>query len=202
MPIKQRLFSLLSVFIISHVSLAQTSKPATDFLHVAGPVMFNNKAYNLSWTSHPNPAFYKQEYLVKGDDANNFHSMLLLDAITGTVTAKDVVANKMAELKKMKENNPAINYAVINNAATGEYILDFLVTANAADGSMTIAERNVYRYKHFTDKSGHKGVLLFGISNRVYGNEINPYLISLKSNRNELVTKVAEVKIPEILISK
>ena len=202
MSIKQCISPLLVILIFSSATLAQTGRPVTDFLHVSGPVAFNSKTYNLSWTSHPNATFYKQEYLVKGDDANKFHSMLLLDAVTGEMTVKDVVAKKVSELKTMKERNPAINYEVINNAATGEYLLDFLVTANAPDGSMAIAERNVYRYKHFTDKTGHQGILLFGVSTRVYGNDINSYLTSLKSRRSELVTKVAQMKIPEILIDK
>jgi hypothetical protein len=192
-------FILLTTLTMSINSLAQTNKPA-EYLHVPGPVVFDNKAYNLSWTSHPNANFYKQEYLVKGDDPNNFHSMILVDVVTGNTAIKNVVAAKVAELKKMKEGNPVVNYEVIDNPKTGEYMIDFLLTANAPDGTFSIAERNVYRYKTFTDKAGHSGVLLFGVSKRSYGRDINPFFASLKSNRKDLMGKVAAVIIPEISI--
>ncbi len=100
----------------------------------------------------------------------------------------------------MKESNPLVNYELIDNSKSGEYIIDFLLTANAPDGAISIAERNVYRYKSFTDKAGHTGVMLFGISNRVYGSDVNPFFTSLKSNRKDLMTKVAQAGIPEITI--
>ena len=194
----------LSIFLIlmmaSAASLAQTNKPAAEYLNAPGPVVFDNKPYHLSWTSHPAANFYKQEYLVKGDDANKFHTMILMDVVTGETAIKNVVATKVAELKKMKESNPVINYEVVDNPKSGEYMIDFLLTANAPDGSVSIAERNVYRYKLFTDKAGHKGVLLFGVSNRVYGPDITPFFASLKSNRKDLMTKVAQVTIPAITI--
>jgi len=103
-------------------------------------------------------------------------------------------------LKKMKETNPVINYDMIENKTTGEYILDFLLTANAADGTISIAERNVYRYKSFTTKAGQKGVLLVGISTRSYGNAINSFLVSLKANRKDIITKLSQYKMPEIVL--
>jgi hypothetical protein len=93
-----------------------------------------------------------------------------------------------------------INYESIANPSTGEYMLDFLLTANGTDGNMAIAERNVYRYKTITTKSGQKGVLLFGVSTRSYGTAITSFIGSLKSTRKELITKVAQFKMPEITL--
>ena len=68
----------------------------------------------------------------------------------------------------MKATNPLVNYEMFQK--NGEYLLDFLLSANAADGkTVDIVERNVYRYKTFTDKSGKKGILLFAVSVRSYG---------------------------------
>lgn len=193
-------FSLFAAIIMSIPSLAQTTKPAVDYLQLPGPIMFENKPYGLSWTSHPAPDFYKQEYLVKGDDPNKFHAMILVDVVTGQSAVKTVLAAKVAELKKMKAGNPMINFEVIENPKTGEYILDFLLTANAADGTIAVAERNVYRYKAFKNKGGQAGVLLFGVSNRVYGADVTSFFTSLKAGRKDLVTKVAQVAMPDITI--
>jgi len=199
MTINKPFIFLLAVLAISASSFGQASKP-TEYLHVPGPIAFDSKAYMLTWSSHPAASFYKQEYLVKGEDVNSFRSMILIDVMTGNASIKNAVGAKIAELKKMKESNPVVNYEVIENPKTGEYIIDFLLTANAPDGTFSIAERNVYRYKTINDKAGHNGVLLFGVSKRAYGPDINPFFASLKSNRKDLMNKVAAVVIPEISI--
>lgn len=187
---------------ISTITLAQSTQPATDFMAVPGPIYFDNKVYNLNWSSHPAANFYKQEYLVKGDHENKYKTMISIDAITGQQELKNVVAAKVTELKKMKESNPVINYEVIQNPQTGEYMLDFLVTANTADGSISIIERNVYRYKTFIDKAGKKAVMLFSVSTRAYGAaDANQFLVLLKGSRKDLMNKVSQFKIPAIKIT-
>lgn len=180
-------------------SFGQSSKPV-NYLNVAGPVTFENNAYTLSWASHPAANLYKQEYLPKGANADKYNTMILFDLVTGETTVKDAVAAKTAELAAMKAANPVVNYNVITNAKTGEYILDFLVSANAPDGSIGIVERNVYRYKAFTDKAGHKGVLLFGVSSRAYGAGVTPFLTALKTSKNVLPNTVAQFTLPDIAL--
>jgi len=193
---------IATAFTILTITMAQNNKPATDFMAVPGPIVFDSKAYNLNWSSHPAANFYKQEYLVKGENEDKYKTMLLIDAITGQQELKDVVRTKVAELKKMKEGNPVINYEIIQNPKTSEYMLDFLLTVNAADGSISIIERNVYRYKAFTDKAGKKAVMLLGVSTRAYGAAAaNQLLIALKASRKELMNKVAQFKIPELNIN-
>lgn len=169
-----------------------------DYLGIPGPVVFSNKSYHLSWSSHPAINFYKHEYVAKGDTVERFRSMILIDVMTGNVNLKDIVSGKIEELKKVKQQNPAVNYESFDNPKTGEYMLDFLLIANAADGSTNIAEHNVYRYKKITDKSGKTGVMLFGVSTRSYGNEITSFLNGLKANKSNIVKQVAEFNIPAV----
>jgi hypothetical protein len=197
-----RNFILLIVLMMSSTIFAQTSSAPSDYLNVPGPISFNNSFYNLVWSSHPSNNFYKHEYLVKGDKVESFKSMLMMDVLTGEIDLKNIVGAKLNELKKMKESNPVVNYELIENPKTGEYMIDFLLSANAADGSINIIERNVYRYKNFTDKNGHKGVFLFAVSSRAYGNEVQSFLTNLKGNRQDLMNKVAQFKMPELLIKK
>ena len=191
---------LATVLIMSINSFSQANKPATDYLTVPVPVSFDQKVFNLNWSSHPSANFYKQEYIPKGESANEYKTMLLLDVMTGGATVKAVVENKIAELKQMKLANPLVKYSVINNPATGEYLLDFVLTANAPNGTVNIAERNVYRYKSFADKAGQKGIVLFGVSTRAYGAGVAAFFASLKSNQNDFVKKVTAFKVPEITI--
>jgi len=191
---------LATILLMSFISFSQTNKPASDYLTVPGPISFEQKVFNLNWSSHPSANFYKQEYLSKGEDANKYKMMLMIDVIAGETNLKNVVSAKIAELKKMKEGNPMVNYEIIQNPKTGEYLLDFLLTANAADGTTSIAERNVYRYKTYTDKAGKKGMLLFAVSSRAYTKEVNNFLIAIKANRKVLISEVAQYKMPEINI--
>ncbi|MGC4034979.1 MAG: hypothetical protein QM764_03385 [Chitinophagaceae bacterium] len=201
-----KIFPLLSIaviaIVVSESFKAQSISTITEYLNVSGPVDFNKKSYKLNWTSHPSANYYKQEYLAAGESADKFTSMVMLEALTGNTTIKELVAAKVNELKTMKENNPYVNYESFTNGHTGEYMLDFLVTANGADGKIAIAERNVYRYTTFSDKSGNKGVLLFGIATRSYGAATNNFITSLKTTKKELVDKVSQSNMPVVNISK
>ena len=196
---KQTVFILFITLIMSTFTNAQTHKPA-DYLSVPGPIVFDKQTFSLSWSSHPADNYYKQEYIVKGDNPDQFKTMILTDVITGESNIKNVVGDKVAELKQMKASNPVVNYEVISNPKTGEYMIDFLLSANNADGTMSVVERNVYRYKTFTDKAGHQGVQLFGVSTRSYGAGIDNFFAALKTNRKDLVNKVSVYNMPQVKI--
>jgi len=192
---------LLPAITFSVFCFGQANKPAIDYLSVPGPIVFDKKSYNLSWSSHPSPDFYKHEYIEKGDPADSYKVMILMDVIAGASDLKSVVASKITELKKLKEGNPMVNYQSFENTKQGEYMIDFILSANAADGkTMSAVERNVYRYKTFTDNSGKANILLFGVSTRAYGANIDYFLNSLKTNKNDLVNKVSQFNIPKIVI--
>lgn len=192
--------SILSLFIFFS-SFAYAQKPV-DKLNVPGPISVNKKTHVLSWTaSHPMGKFFKQEYIPAGERPDKFTSMVLIDVSLGMATLKDIVTEKTDELKKMKEANPMVNYEVFQK--NGEYMLDFLLSANSTDGkTMEIVEHNVYRYKNFTDKNGKKGVLLFGVSTRSYGNDIDSFLKNLKADKSTLLNEVAKFEMPVVTVSK
>lgn len=198
---RKRFFSIV-LFILSFSSVAYgQTETKVDHLNVPGPIVFDKKPYQLAWTSHPSENYYKQEYLTKGDVVNKFKTMILLEVLVGDVSVKDIVANKVSELKKMKETNPMVNYEMLQK--DGEYILDFLLSSAAADGkSIAILERNVYRYKSTTVKSGQKALVLFAISSRSYGNEVDGFLRDLKSAKSKQVNEIAQFSIPQISIRK
>jgi hypothetical protein len=198
--IKNRPPFLLAITMLMSVnSFGETNKPVADYLSVPGPIVFETKSFYLNWSSHPAASFYKQEYIPEGELANEYKTMLLLDVMTSAATIKTAVAQKLAELKQLKAANPLVNYATVD-PKNGEYIIDFILTANAPNGSINIVERNVYRYKILVDKAGQKGVVLFGISTRAYGAGVDPFFASLKSTQNDLVKKVNLFKMPEITI--
>lgn len=186
--------------LIPDINKAQTKTKVVDYLNASAPLVFNNETYHLVWSSHPNSNYYKQEYLTKGDNLERFKTMLLLEVVTGNKDLKGVVGAKVAELKKMKETNPMVNYEMIQNPNTGEYLLDFLLTSNTASGDISIVEWNAYRYRLFTDKNGQSGIQLFAFSKRGYAPAVDPFLANLKTIRKDLVNKLAMYKLSEVKI--
>jgi len=82
-------------------------------------------------------------------------------------------------------------------------MLDFLLSQDTPDGKyVSIVERNVYRYKDVTDKNGQKAILLFGVSERAYGDDINKFFSNLKAHRFDLINAVGTFEIPTITIPK
>ncbi len=198
----RKLFLLSIVCTASLFTVAQTKKTPVDYLSIPGPVIFEGKSYFLSWSTHPAAAYYKQEYLIETENADRFKTMLLIEVLSDGSDIKDIVAAKIAELKKLKENNPIVNYDLIKNPATGEYLVDFLMTANDANGAVSIIEHNVYRYKSLKDRKGKLGVTLFGVSKRAYGSSVDVFLTSLKTSRKLIINAVAQFKMPEVFLSK
>ena len=96
--------------------------------------MIGKKSHALTWSANPSSGFYKQEYIPAGDNVNKFKSMVMLDLSLGNFILKDIVGAKIAELKKMKATNPLVNYEMFQK--NGEYLLDFLLSANSPDGKI------------------------------------------------------------------
>jgi len=200
MNLKGKISITLIGLLITGFSFGQTTKP-TEYLGVPGPISFDKVSYNLAWTSHPADNYYKQEYLAKGDTIEKFKKLIMLEIITGKTKLKDIVTAKVAELKKMKISNPVINYETFEK--DGEMMLDFMISENTPDGKLvSILERNVCRYKSVVDKSGQKGVLLFGVSDRHYGNDIDDFFTTFKAKRFDLINLVGAFDIPEVSIAK
>lgn len=200
MTLKIKITIVTLALFFTTLSFGQVTKQ-TEYLGVVGPISFDKIPYNLTWTSHPLDNYYKQEYLAKGDTIEKFKKLILLEILTGKTKLKDVVATKVTELKKMKSLNPVVQYETFEK--DGEVLLDFLLSKNTPDGKLvSTVERNVYRYKSIVDKNGQKGVLLVGVSERSYGDDIDKFFPNLKAHRFDLINLVGGFDIPEITIAK
>ncbi|MGX5852269.1 hypothetical protein ACWKW6_01440 [Dyadobacter jiangsuensis] len=192
---------IVSLLLASVQSFGQNSKPAVNYMGIPGLIVFQKKSYRLIWSSHPDASLYKQEYLAASDNFPNYKSMITIDFVVATVSVDDAVRTKLRELDQLKRTLD-VNYEVIGNAATGEKIIDCLLGQAAADDAKSIYEHDVYRFKAIAAKSGQKGILLYALSNRAYGKDIQPFLTRLKTERKALIAEVAKVPVPEITIKK
>lgn len=192
---------IASLLLASAQSFGQNTKPAVNYMGIPGPIVFQKKSYQLIWSSHPDASLYKQEYLVAGDGFPNYKSMITIDFVIAATSVDDAVRTKLRELEQLKKTLD-VNCEVISNAATGEKIIDCLLGQRAVDDTKSIYEHDLYRFKAVTAKSGQKGIMLYALSNRAYGNDIQPFLTRLKAERKKLVADVAKAAMPEITIKK
>jgi hypothetical protein len=88
---------------------------------------------------------------------------------------------------------------VRKNPQTGDYLLDFIISEGNGDHA-SVVELNAYRYKNYTDNAGHKGVLLFALSKRAYGNDVRPFLKDLRTQRQNIIKAIAITDFPAVEI--
>jgi hypothetical protein len=171
-----------------------------NFYGIQEILMFNKINFKLSWSSHPLENYYKQEYVPPGQTVEHFNDMVLIDFLKQDISVDDVVQTEILSIEKRKKTDLVCNYQVIKNQSAGEFILDFVLSEGNGNTVKTI-EWNAYRFKPYRDKSGHQGVLLFGISHRAYDNNASDFLKSLGSYRKEILMKLSAFSIPDIQIN-
>jgi hypothetical protein len=187
---------LLIQLMLGKVGVAR-SDGAVDRLSLPGSIEFNGESYRLSWSSHPTSHYYKQEYLPPGQTGERFQRMVLIEATVRGVDVNGAVAAQVNMLNKRKSTDPTVNFAVAKNPKNGEIILDFVLGAQDPKGE-DVVEWNAYRYAALRGKGGESGVLLFGISQRAYGDDTTNFLRRLKSARPAEVNALATYPLPVV----
>jgi hypothetical protein len=181
------------------VALAMPALAQEEMLGIPGPITFEGTEFALAWTSHPAPAYYKQEYVPAGEVVESYVQMFMVDVLVEGQTPESAAATMIAGLDERKASgDPVVNYDMISNEATGELILDFLIS-DTSSGEI-IVEWNAYRYSPTADGSG--GLTLFAISRRGYGEEgATQFLEGLTSWRETSIQELAVMDLPPISIA-
>ena len=187
----------LALFLMFIAQFVMAQNKVEDYLHLGSKYRFDNKDYELVWSSHPASNFYKQEYILPNENVEKYKRLILIDFIEGDLAPKDVLSGLVNSLENSKKQNPVINYKVYEK--NNEYMIDFIMSENSQDGKdVLILERNVYRYFRINTPK-RKGILLFGVSDRAYTKkEMDNMFSVLKNNKLELVNKVAKIEVPKI----
>ena len=175
---------------------AAVAAQAVDHLGVPGPITHDGRSYALAWTSRPSPDYTKQEYVPAGQTVERFDEMLLVETLTGKIGVMDAVGAQVDKLKKRKATDPLVNMEVIQNKASGEALLDFVLSARDPKGEL-IVEWSAYRYAPYRDAKGHSGVQLLGVSHRAYGSDAaRAFLGELKQVRPGRIRALTSAKLP------
>lgn len=165
------------------LAFAQSAK---DMLGAPGPITFQDTQFALAWSANPSAGYFKQEYLPAGQKLERYDQMFMVEA-SRSGTPEGAAAAKLAMLKKRKGSDPTVNWDIIRNNATGEIILDFILSEK------DIVEWNAYRYARL-GKTG--GVALYAISRRGYGDKARDFLVNLKQSRLLAIKALAAFDAP------
>lgn len=98
---KSKFLLLCTPFLFAFTVL--TNVAVRDYLNIGTSVTFNKKDYNLVWSSNPTENYYKQEYLPNGSSLNNYHDMIILEAIKGNISVEDAANIKVQEVQELQE---------------------------------------------------------------------------------------------------
>lgn len=182
---------LLTVYNPQQLVAQQSAKATSVQNYLSSPeaIIMGGTNYYLSWSSNPSEGYYKQEYLPKGQNAEKFTDLLLVEAVKGELTIKQAADAQIQMLKERKAKDPVVNYSIIENKDKTEIILDFLMSEG------DIVEWNAYRYKIVDGKA----VLLFGMSKRSYGDSTK-FLTALKTDRATYIKQLATAEIPKVKV--
>ena len=164
-----------------------------DAVGAPGPFVLEGESFELVWTSHPTDTFYKQEYVPEGQSVEAYEQMFMVDVLTNGISVGEAAGTVIDGLKQRQANDPVVNFAMIENEATGEIILDFLLSDDSS--GTVIVEWNAYRYVPLED-----GVAMFGISRRGYDEGATELLQGLKDWRMGTIEALAVLELPEVVV--
>ncbi|MHA6690908.1 hypothetical protein [Devosia sp. A449] len=201
MPRQTRLVRLASAAVVVAASLAAMpviAQDVTDYLGVPGPIAFGDTDYLLAWSSQPDGQYTKQEYLPAGQTPEAYDSMILVEFLAADLTPLAMASAQVELLNDRKQTDPLVNMDLIENEATGEVILDFIVSTKDENGEY-IVEWNAYRYANAESSDGQIGGLLFAISHRAYGNDAaKEFLGTLKGFKGTQMQALATAALPAL----
>ncbi|MEO6000898.1 MAG: hypothetical protein ABIN89_28895 [Chitinophagaceae bacterium] len=193
--------AVLAILTLVSFKIKDNTLQVKDYFAIPGPITYNKTPFNLSWSDHPNDTYYRQGYIPANEKEQTYTKMISVEAVIGAVNIKDIVKAKTNELDQRKQIDPLTNYQVIVNKATGEYLLDFVVSQSIGD-KKAVVEWNAYRYVTLKNIPGKKGILLFSYSKRGYGNGTTNFLKSLKTERSTEINNFAAYKVPDVKLDR
>ncbi|MFL0100244.1 hypothetical protein [Tenacibaculum maritimum] len=196
----KRNHKIIILVFLNLILISATKEPAPkDFLSVGKKIEFNQEEFELKWSSHPSPEYYKQEYLRKDDKLPQYKKMMMVEAVKATLSVAEVVHGKLFELENRKKEDPVVNYQKFENKQKGEIMIDFMLS----DGQSTY-EWNIYRYQNQKNESGNY-VVLYAYSYREYASNketVIQFFEEIKKMRMGLIGKMGNMKIPNVMTNE
>ena len=182
----------ITLLLVIFSCLSMSSQELIDYLNVGNTIEFNGQKMVLRWSSHPMELYYLQEWIPEDETFDNYSQMFTVAVILSEeVTPQLAVQMKIQELEERAKTDACCNYQVYEN--NDEYILDFLVSDGNGE-TLNCVEWDIHHYKTAII-NGKKAQQLNYISTRAYGDDILPFLESIKDKRVEWINALTQMDI-------
>ena len=184
--------NILALLLVVFSCVSMSSQEMIDYLNVGNTIEFNGQKMVLRWSTHPVELYYLQEWIPENETFDNYSQMFTVAVILAEeVTPELAVQMKVEELEERAKSDACCNYQVLEN--NGEYILDFLVS-DGNGKTLNLVEWDIHHYKTAII-NGKKAQQLNFISTRAYGDDIMPFLESIKSKRAEWINALTQMDV-------
>lgn len=188
----KKLFLLLFISVLSFIK-AQDDVP--DLLSIPGPIEYDGSEYFLSWSKPISKTLYRQQYLPRDEQIENFTQLLDFSYFTKEIEIELAVRQKVEGIQQKAKTDKFAKVNVIESPDGTEYIVDYFISESPEKGDSFI-EYNVYRFKSLTNGTD-KSFLILSHAKRMYG-DLKSSAKSMARQRDHLLTMMIEFKIPEI----
>lgn len=186
----RRLSLLIMLLTVGLIAIAQDQ--VIDYLHVGKNIKFMGKKFELKWCSHPIEPYYLQEWLPRDETFDNYEQMFTVSlAFSEELSVEFAVEAKVRELEERAQTDSCCFYDVYEN--NGEYMIDFIVS-DGAGGVINMVEADIHHYKPVV-VDGKKAVQLNFYSRRAYGDDIEPFLKTLKQEKPRWIEELTKMNI-------
>jgi hypothetical protein len=189
------------IIITSIFQLIESPKAPEDYLSIRD-LTFKGKKFILSYSTHPEFNYYKQEYVPVDDQISQYHDMLFIDVLNENIPVSVAVETQIKQLNERKKIDAVTNYKAVKNPSTNEYLLDFIISDKEKDNELKVVEWNVYHYKSFSDNMGKKGVIMLAYSHREYGKMAVSFLKTLSTYRLKTLQIFSVYPVPDVKLKK
>lgn len=184
----------LPAVLLAMAALATPAWAQEDVLGIPGPLTFQGTSFALAWSGETDVEAV-HEYIPAGQSLESYADMFIIRTATNGTTPLALAQAMTAGLDERKSGgDPVVNYDLIENQATGEVLLDFLIS-DSSTGTVVV-EWNAYRYAPLDN-----GVVTYAVSRRGYGDEgAKTFLTELKNWRQDAITALATMDVPQVTL--
>jgi hypothetical protein len=128
---------------------------------------------------------YMEEFLPAGQTLSNWTCMASIHHLNTAVPDPAAATRSVAEAVRQRNHDAQV--LVMNNAATGVSLLDFVTWPLSAAGTPEFFEHDICKYR----KAPEGGLVVFQYAERAYGPNGPPFLQNLKAERQRVLPLMA-----------
>jgi hypothetical protein len=162
--------------------------PATPTAPVASAAptsfSFNGQTF-IRAASKATTTGYMEEFLPAGQTLSNWTCMASIHHLTTAVPDPSAATRSVAQA--VRQRNRDAQVLVMNNAATGTSLLDFVTWPLSAAGAPEFFEHDICKYR----KAPEGGLVVFQYAERAYGPNGPLFLQNLKAQRQRVLPLMA-----------